>query len=366
MERQCSGCGGVAAASDSEFVADYEWLGEVTPVSHPRLGRGRSVPRHAEAEVDEISRIVFHPRLGYGRSVPREIDAGETETGEVEIIPPTDDRVLVRDTTAVPFRWICCLDLYFPDPDNPGRDMLFRGSGTLISPRHVLTCGHCLWDDVTGGRGTTARREVRRITVTPGRNGVDSGGSPRQPFGSTTSIAVRYSAQWRSSHNPEFDFGLITLRDAIGSQRQPTLGSRPLGFWGSREWGAGTRINPREASVLQGKPVNISGYPGDKCGAQPPVGSATDPQQLACPANQWASNQWRAFGRVLNAAPAATPRRIRYDMDTFGGHSGSPVWLRWQNFRNLIAIHRAGSGIGAYNEGVRVTTEMMNTVRFWM
>jgi len=57
---------------------------------------------------------------------------------------------------------------------------------------------------------------------------------------------------------------------------------------------------------------------------------------------------------------------MRYSNDTFGGHSGSPVWLRWQTTRWLIAVHHAGSGGGGYNEGVRVTPELWNQVRAWM
>jgi len=164
----------------------------------------------------------------------------------------------------------------------------------------------------------------------------------------------------------EFDFGVITLVDTIGSQPKTALGNQPLGFWGSSEYGGGTRINPLSTATLQGTAANVSGYPGDKCGTQPPVGSATNTQIAACATNTWASNQWRAYGRVLEASPAGTARRIRYNMDTFGGHSGSPVWVRWQDARNLIAVHRAGSGIGAFNEGVRVTAEMWATVQTLM
>jgi len=177
---------------------------------------------------------------------------------------------------------------------------------------------------------------------------------------------VRTSTQWKSSQNPEFDYGLITLRDSIGTTKTSALRNRPLGFWGSKEFGAGTRIIPLDPSELQNKPVNISGYPADKCGTQPSVGGATDPQLAACPINTWASNQWRSYGKVLGASPSTTPLRIRYDMDTFGGHSGSPVWLRRQDFRNLIAIHRAGSGIGVFNEGVRITQSLWADVRSWM
>src|SRR5688572_5722750 len=50
-----------------------------------------------------------------------------------------DDRILNTDTTAVPFRFVCCIDRFFVTtaPDEPRRT-----TGVLISPRHVLTVGH--------------------------------------------------------------------------------------------------------------------------------------------------------------------------------------------------------------------------------
>jgi len=349
----------------TEFDEVSELLDESQLVSHPRLGWGRSVSRQREAEEIGRSGLISHPRLGYGRSVRRTPAVGELDTGEVEIVGPTDDRILSTNTLQVPFRWICCLDLYFPDPDNLTKDMLFRGSGTLVSPRHVLTAGHCLWDEVEGSKGTKAKLEVRAIKVTPGRNGVDASGKPRQPLGSNESVAVRYSRNWESSLSPEFDYGLITLKNSIGTTLQPALGNRPLGFWGSKEWGAGTRINPRDPNVLLNKPVNISGYPADKCGDQPPKWSASDAALAACPVNKWGSNQWRAYGRVKGVSPSPS-RLIYHDLDTKGGHSGSPVWLRWQDFRNLIAIHTGWEVFGVSNRAVRITADVWRDVQSWM
>ena len=76
---------------------------------------------------------------------------------------------------------------------------------------------------------------------------------------------------------------------------------------------------------MQGRPVNISGYPADK-----PLGT-----------------QWRSYGQVTNANPAAGPQLIYYDLDTCGGHSGSPVWLRWKEYRTLVAIHTGPCILGA-------------------
>jgi len=112
-------------------------------IQHPRLGYGRIVGEPGEMETMETDELGYefegggggaglikHPRLGIGRVVSRGA-AHELEDQEAEIIG-ADTRNLVSATTAVPYRWICCLDLYFPDPDNSSKELFFRGSGTLV------------------------------------------------------------------------------------------------------------------------------------------------------------------------------------------------------------------------------------------
>jgi V8-like Glu-specific endopeptidase len=63
----------------------------------------------------------------------------------VQIVFPNDNRQRVDPTTAQPYVWIGMFAIKFPNGD------IGRGTGTLIGPRHVLTCAHNLFQNQRGG-----------------------------------------------------------------------------------------------------------------------------------------------------------------------------------------------------------------------
>ena len=83
-----------------------------------------------------------------------------------------DDRVLVTNTTAAPFRYICNLE-------EDGQSVC---SGTLIGPSTVLTAQHC----ITGSAPA-------RIRIIPGRNGAS------EPLPAWAWIAWRMSSRFSRS-----------------------------------------------------------------------------------------------------------------------------------------------------------------------
>ena len=62
---------------------------------------------------------------------------------------------------------------------------------------------------------------------------------------------------------------------------------------------------------------------------------------------------------------SSTDPRIAYALDTFGGHSGSPVWLRWQGVRTLVAVHTQNGGGRGFNRGVRISADVLANVKAW-
>jgi V8-like Glu-specific endopeptidase len=191
---------------------------------------------------------------------------------------------------------------------------------------------------------------------------------------------MRVTPQWETAPNSQFDFALLTLRDALGAVNQATLGNRPLGFWSHPQLGGGTHIRPLELRVLRQQPVNLSGYPSDKCLNQPPSRPASAAEMRACTGTvpgspeltDLGSTQWRSFGNIVDPAPATEPRSITYDLDSATGHSGGPVWLRWQDFRNLVAVNTGGFPRPTApfdiiaNMGVRITEDVLKQLREWM
>lgn len=219
-----------------------------------------------------------------------------------EVVIGPDNRVRVQNTTVFPWRAICGLRIQAANGQN------FIGTGWLISPRTVITAGHCVFLHDAGGW-------ARSITVIPGLNGA------ARPFGTHTSSTLRSVTGWTQSRNRNFDYGAIILPP----------GNRPGAQTGTFGFAA------RNDAFLKAAALNLSGYPGDKGGSQ-----------------QWFHAQ---------KAKSVSERVITYEIDTAGGQSGSPVWVLQNGVRTAVGIHTNGASSG--NSATRIVAPVFNNLQNW-
>ena len=178
----------------------------------------------------------------------------------------------------------------------------YIGSGFFISPRCVITSGHVVH---------SAKGWAKNITVIPGLDG------KRMPFGSATSTRFFSVKGWTEKKNSDYDHGAIILPDN-------TLYNRIRGYMGYRQ--------------VNGLPIlNNSGYPGDK---RPSV------------------NQWFNAGR----ATENTGFKFKYMIDTAGGQSGSPTYVKVGTSNIAVGVHGYG---GCPNASIRVQGHVLKRWAEW-
>jgi glutamyl endopeptidase len=227
-------------------------------------------------------------------------DLPESEVQEVII--GTDDRIRVHSTGSYPWRAICALRM------TAANGRRFIGTGWMISPRTVITAGHCVFMHNEGGW-------ARTVEVIPGLNDAS------RPYGSCSSSQLRSVTGWTQSRDRRFDYGAIILpaNCRLGEQ---------TGWFGFAN---------RNDAFLQTAKLNLSGYPGDKGGSQ-----------------QWFMAERTKF---------LTDRIITYEIDTMGGQSGSPVWVLQNNVRYAVGIHTNGHFTG--NSATRIQSNVFERLEAW-
>jgi len=235
-------------------------------------------------------------------------DIGEASFGPppaLEAVIGTDDRVRISTTSVFPWRVHASLRI----TANDGSQWI--GTGWFCGPHTLVTAGHCVFIKNSG----VPNRDgwVRSMTVIPGRNGA------QQPFGSVVSTNFRTVTGWSNGGSQEYDYGAIILPTNLGAS---------TGWLGFGAYSDATLL----ASI-----ANISGYPGDK-----PAGT-----------------QWYHARKVTSVAP----RKVYYDVDTYGGQSGSAVYRVADGQRYAIAVHTYGGGTA--NSGTRITSGVYNNIVAW-
>lgn len=233
--------------------------------------------------------------------------------GALESIIDIDDRVRILETDLPPWRMICALRLRGPFGSGA------IGTGWMIGPKTVLTAGHCVYSTQFFGGWAT------EIEISAGRNG------DVFPFDTVKSRRFSSVNLWVEQEDPDFDIGCIHLDDPLGER---------VGWFSVAALGA---------TELEDFLVNVAGYPGDRGGG---------------------TELYHHRNRVLSV----TERRIFYDVDTFGGQSGAPVWIHEQDDAPPLAIGIHAYGVGANPPGMslransapRIIPEVLDQIEAWV
>jgi len=227
-----------------------------------------------------------------------------TSAPSPESVIGADGRTRVGDTTVFPYSAIVELEIDFPYGS-------VLCSGWMIGPDTVATAAHCLYYSGLGGW-------AQNVMAYPGRDGTLA------PFGSVAGLNWNVRQKWIDTQGPRHDYGVIKLSSPIGDT---------VGYFGYE-------YNARSPFFI-GKPVTVSGYPGDKYNAE-------------------AYTQWQMAGTIAKAHK----RRLFYTIDTFGGQSGSPLFGRWVRKDCdpcAFGIHTYGvGGNWDMNSATRITRPVFN------
>jgi len=236
------------------------------------------------------------------------VDIGVASFGapaQLEAVIGTDERVKITTTRQYP--WRVNASLLITAADNSQ----WIGTGWFISPRTLVTAGHCVYIKHSGVPGRDGW--VKKIQVMPGRNGNEL------PFGGLTATEFWSVKGWGDSGQENYDYGAIIL---------PASFPDDLGFYG---------FGVFEDQQLLASTANIAGYPGDK-----PKGT------------QWYDNRQIA---------SVNPDKIFYAADTAGGQSGACVYVVVDGKRTGVAIHTYGGNTA--NSGTRISSQVFANLEAW-
>ena len=238
-----------------------------------------------------------------------------TAAQTAQAVPACDDRIAIDNPVRFPFETIAALRY---DNDYDG-DFESRGSGAVVGPHMVLTCGHCVYNRDNGVWNDDD------IYIAPAMY-QDNTNTTVYPFGTRIASEKRTNTKWTDqNYSPESDVDYGSLGFVCPFEDLTTY--IPLVF----DYEPGF--------------VNMSGYPTEDL-----------------PDTSRSRDQWRGAGDVTDT----TDRKLTYDVRSTGGASGAPVWeYQAPDERRLIAVNR-GHSTECNGLGPRLVWQNENLILTWL
>lgn len=230
---------------------------------------------------------------------PNKLSELPYETVLKRLVPGQDGRTLVTNTTHWPYLCHAQVSMDFSGIE-------YGGSGIMVGPHHLLTAGHNVYDHKT-------KNWVNNISVHPGLNDLIA------PLGEIKATRVYTFKDWVEKQDPDYDIALIVLAQSVGYETG---------------WSGLLSLNDPNLSKEK---VHITGYPGDK--------------------------GFKQMWTMSHTIKTFSSERFYYEIDTFGGQSGSGVWINKWGSPYVLGVHTQGEGeLYKGNSGVRLSKSKFESV----
>jgi len=273
----------------------------------------------------------------FGNSEPTQRFFGEAAPA---VLPVPLTKVFATGSLAMhPFSAVCRIEV------STGKGTSV-GSGVLISPHHVLTCAHVLFD--------RSDPNPRKVTVLPNHDGADEKRKPIPADG----WAVRPGWTWRECRTADNDLAIIRLSRKSDADFFPV-----------------PNVNP---AVIGNGPITLAGYPAftktDKAYfMHRSEGTVLGGFNILCCADAWPKNcnpplirqrdqlTRTNFGPITDTTPL-----IGHTLDTRVCMSGGPMWVFVNKKPVLVALHAGDIDGGTNKKAVLLNRPARALINDWI